>query len=195
MRHGCDTHRPKRTSEFAHASDTPTTKRHPAAPSGTERQIVSQGGLELTSPIWHPTAHVKGDGPCRPPIGDADRPLHELRGTHRRSEPGHELAVRSPVGSYSISSTEMPSSHAFEVGLQSAMAFLRRLKAFWREFRAPTRSSKGRHGGHSLARTLRDSTHVRGARGGMPRAGTEQHHKIVVDGHGRYTKSFKSKDG
>ena len=42
----------------------------------------------------------------------------------------------------------------------------------------------------SLARTLRDSTHVRGAHGGMGRAGTEHQHEIVADGHERYARSF-----
>ena len=52
-----------------------------------------------------------------------------------------------------------------------------------------------RHGGHSLAETLRDSTHVRGGQqmAGLGRAGTEAQHKIVAEGHENYTKSFKKK--
>ncbi len=49
-----------------------------------------------------------------------------------------------------------------------------------RQARAPT----------SLARTLRDSAHVRGLRGFLPRAGTEQQHEIVADAHERYDASF-----
>ena len=45
----------------------------------------------------------------------------------------------------------------------------------------------------SLARTLKDSTHVRGGDGGMMRASTEQQHKVVAEGHENYTKSFKKK--
>ena len=45
----------------------------------------------------------------------------------------------------------------------------------------------------SLARTIKESTHVRGTGGGLPRASTEQQQKIVVEGHENYTKSFEKK--
>jgi hypothetical protein len=48
----------------------------------------------------------------------------------------------------------------------------------------------------SLARTIRESTHVRGGwqTMGLPRASTEQQLEIVVEGHENYTKSFHDQD-
>ena len=46
----------------------------------------------------------------------------------------------------------------------------------------------------SIARTMQDSTHVRGARMGLPRASTEEQHEIVVEGHERYVDSFEDED-
>jgi len=72
------------------------------------------------------------------------------------------------------------------------MRFLRIPRGFIRAFLAPTEPGGPRHSGHSLARTLKDSTHVRGGPGGgLSRAGTEQQHNIVAKGHQGYAKSFK----
>lgn len=77
------------------------------------------------------------------------------------------------------------------------MSFWGSLKGFVREFR----SSKGMKGpdlgsAESLARTIRESTHVRGGQQmmGLSRASTEQQLEIVVEGHENYTKSFHDKD-
>lgn len=73
------------------------------------------------------------------------------------------------------------------------MSIRRQIRNFWRAFRSNKGARVSRHGGHSLANTLRDSTHVRGGSQGMGlgRAGTEQQHKIVAEGHENYTESFK----
>jgi hypothetical protein len=71
------------------------------------------------------------------------------------------------------------------------------VKGFVREFR----SSKGMKrpdlgSGESLARTIRESTHVRGGQQnmGLSRASTEQQLEIIVEGHENYTKSFHKED-
>lgn len=46
----------------------------------------------------------------------------------------------------------------------------------------------------SIARTMEDSTHVRGTRMGLPRASTEEQHEIVVEGHEHYVESFEDDD-
>ena len=46
----------------------------------------------------------------------------------------------------------------------------------------------------SIARTMEESTHVRGARMGLPRASTEEQHEIVVEGHESYVESFEDDD-
>lgn len=43
----------------------------------------------------------------------------------------------------------------------------------------------------SLARTLEESTHVRGGQGGLARASTEDQHEIVVEEHESYVDSFE----
>lgn len=43
----------------------------------------------------------------------------------------------------------------------------------------------------SIARTMEESTHVRGGRFGLPRASTEQQHEIVVEGHEAYVESLE----
>ncbi len=45
----------------------------------------------------------------------------------------------------------------------------------------------------SLARTIKESTHVRGGDLGLSRAGTEAHHDIVAKGHKNYEASFDGK--
>lgn len=74
------------------------------------------------------------------------------------------------------------------------MGVIDRLRAFWRAFRRNEPSEPVRHSGHSLARTLEDSTHVRGLEGGMARAGTEEQHELVAEGHEQYTKSLRDDD-
>lgn len=75
------------------------------------------------------------------------------------------------------------------------MAIWQEITAFWRAFRSGAGEPVRRHGGHSLAKTLEDSTHVRGGHGSaLPRAGTEGQHKIVAEGHEDYTKSFEDDD-
>ncbi len=71
------------------------------------------------------------------------------------------------------------------------MSFLRDIRGFiraFRERRADPRISE------SLARTLKESTHVRGAYGGLARAGTEAHHDIAAEGHQSYVESFDDED-
>ncbi len=68
------------------------------------------------------------------------------------------------------------------------MSILSTLKGFFRAFRRRASSPRA---SSSLANTIKDSTHVRGAYGGMARASTEQQHKIVAEGHENYQKSFK----
>ncbi len=70
------------------------------------------------------------------------------------------------------------------------MSALGQIVGFFRAFRRSGDARRNSHSGHSLAKALRESTHVRGARGGMARAGTEQQHKIVAEGHERYNESF-----
>jgi hypothetical protein len=41
---------------------------------------------------------------------------------------------------------------------------------------------------------MENSTHVRGARMGLPRASTEAQHEIVVEGHERYVESLEDDD-
>ena len=48
-----------------------------------------------------------------------------------------------------------------------------------------------KHDGHSIASVMRETSHVRGARGGLARASTERQHKLVAKGHKNYKKSFK----
>lgn len=73
------------------------------------------------------------------------------------------------------------------------MSFFRHIVGFFRAFKRSDGATRTSHDGHSLARALRDSTHVRGSRGGMPRAGTERQHKIVAEGHKRYRDSFEKR--
>lgn len=70
------------------------------------------------------------------------------------------------------------------------MRITQQIRGFLRGLRSNGDITEARHSGHSLAKTLRDSTHVRGGRGGLGRAGTEQQHKIVAEGHQNYTDSF-----
>lgn len=46
----------------------------------------------------------------------------------------------------------------------------------------------------SIAKTMEESTHVRGGRWGLPRASTEEQHEIVVEGHEAYLDSFEDGD-
>ena len=70
------------------------------------------------------------------------------------------------------------------------MSILGQVKGFFRAFRSST-TKPNDPSGSSLAKTLKDSTHVGGR--GAPRAGTRGQHKIVTKGHDSYTKSFKKK--
>ena len=45
-----------------------------------------------------------------------------------------------------------------------------------------------------VARVLRESSHVRGGRGGMARASTEAQQKIAMEGKDQYAKSFEDPD-
>jgi len=63
------------------------------------------------------------------------------------------------------------------------------IKGFFRALRRRTGSNL--RVPDSMARTLKESTHVRGVRGGLARASTEQQHEIVVEGHADYTESFE----
>ena len=69
------------------------------------------------------------------------------------------------------------------------MSFFAHLRGFLRALRHPGASKARRHPGHSLALTIRDSTHVKGGQG-APRASTEAQHRIVGEGHQRYRDSF-----
>jgi hypothetical protein len=71
------------------------------------------------------------------------------------------------------------------------------LKGFVREFRASKGMKRADLGPEeSLARTIRESTHVRGGQQmmGLSRASTEQQLEIVVEGHENYTKSLHDKN-
>ncbi len=72
------------------------------------------------------------------------------------------------------------------------MALWRQVRAFVRAFRAAGRDGRSEHlrPDNSLARTLKDSTHVRGGRMGLARASTERQHEIVAKGHKSYVESF-----
>ena len=76
------------------------------------------------------------------------------------------------------------------------MAIKQQIRGFLRAFRKDSGFSNRptRHKGHSLARALRHSTQVGGGRAGIPRAGTEQQHKIVAESHERYNASLEKKD-
>lgn len=70
--------------------------------------------------------------------------------------------------------------------------------SFWRELRrfvvmlfTRSESRRSTNPVESIARTMEESTHVRGARMGLPRASTEEQHEIVVEGHERYVESFE----
>lgn len=65
------------------------------------------------------------------------------------------------------------------------------IKRFIEAFRATSADRRGTEPASSLARTLEESTHVRGGRGGLARAGTEDQHEIVVEGHENYVESFE----
>lgn len=75
---------------------------------------------------------------------------------------------------------------------RETMSIWGQIKGFVRAFRRGEELPTSRHGGHSLARTLKESTHVRGGNQvtGLSRAGTEKQHEIVAEGHERYTASF-----
>jgi hypothetical protein len=45
----------------------------------------------------------------------------------------------------------------------------------------------------SLAKTIKDASHVRGGRGGMARSSSEEVHQHAVEGHDEYQKSFKKR--
>ncbi len=75
------------------------------------------------------------------------------------------------------------------------------MKRIWRDLRGFFRAlqrvdpTTGPRVSSSLAKTLKESTHVRGGHGtALPRAGTEAQHKIVAEGHEHYTKSFEKDD-
>ena len=70
------------------------------------------------------------------------------------------------------------------------------MKGFVREFRASKGMSRPDLGSaDSLARTIKESTHVRGGAGtALSRASTEEQLEIVIEGHESYTKSFKKKE-
>ncbi len=71
------------------------------------------------------------------------------------------------------------------------MSILDTLRGFLGAFR---RGASSPRPSSSLANTIKDSTHVRGAHGGLARAGTEQQHDIVAKGHEHYQKSFDKDD-
>ena len=73
--------------------------------------------------------------------------------------------------------------------------------SFWKEVRrflsilfTKPESHRSTNPMESIARTMEESTHVRGARMGLPRASTEEQHEIVVEGHERYVESFEDED-
>ena len=72
------------------------------------------------------------------------------------------------------------------------MSLFAQFRGFIRAFRSGATSPRD-GASESLAKTIKESSHVRGGRGGLARASTEQQHKIVVKGHENYTKSFKRK--
>ncbi len=73
--------------------------------------------------------------------------------------------------------------------------------SLWTEFRrfvsnlfSSTPKRRSSNPVDSIARTLDETTHVRGARMGLPRASTEEQHEIVVEGHESYVESFEDED-
>ena len=70
------------------------------------------------------------------------------------------------------------------------MHFVRDFKTFTKLL-ANHRPSLVQHDGHTLARALKESIHVRGGRGSFGRVGNVRHMKIVAEGHKRYADSFK----
>lgn len=65
------------------------------------------------------------------------------------------------------------------------------IKGFFEAFRAKSADDAGPGPLSSLARTMEESTHVRGGRGGLARASTEDQHEIVIEGHEDYVGSFE----
>ena len=76
------------------------------------------------------------------------------------------------------------------------MTIRSQIRGFLRAFRSGLGSPIRRHRGHSLAKALRESTHVRGGSMGMGlgRASTERQHEIVAEGHQDYNASFDDED-
>lgn len=69
------------------------------------------------------------------------------------------------------------------------MSFTGQLRGFWRAFRSGKDASATKHSGHSLARAMKESTHIRS---GSPVATTEAQAQIAADGHENFAKSFES---
>ncbi len=70
------------------------------------------------------------------------------------------------------------------------MGIVSGLRNFWRAFRTTGSQEPHRHSGHSVARTVKESTQIAGSPG-MGRAGTEAQHEIAAKGHEAYSKSVE----
>ena len=68
------------------------------------------------------------------------------------------------------------------------------LKRFFRLLRTNRLPNPASGVDDSLARTAKDTMHVRGSRGGAQYSGTEAVYKQIAKGHKNYAKSFKKKD-
>lgn len=66
------------------------------------------------------------------------------------------------------------------------MGIRQQLKGFVLAFRS-TKGKATSHSGHSLAVTLRHSSHSRGS---MGLSGADYHHRLVGEGHANFTASF-----
>lgn len=75
------------------------------------------------------------------------------------------------------------------------MSLWSNVKGFIRAFQSGAGTNPNLKPSSSLARTIEESTHVRGGGpgggGGLSRGSTEAQHKIVAEGHDNYEKSFK----
>ena len=80
--------------------------------------------------------------------------------------------------------------HGARSGLYSRMSIISQILGFVRVLRTGVTQPTGQVS-TSFARTLKETTHVRGGPGGLARAGTEKQHQIVAKGHKNYTDSFK----
>lgn len=74
------------------------------------------------------------------------------------------------------------------------MSFWNRVRRVLKAIFAKSKGPRSSNPVESIARTMEESTHVRGGRFGLPRASTEQQHEIVIEGHESYVESLDDDD-